>query len=218
MEEFPANNLTSRDKAAEPAKEEPKKVAQVTTGKVVIRKKPLGQRFLDTFVRGSAEGAGQYVLLEVIVPAVRDVIADAVSQGVERLIFGETRSASRRTGARPSGTSSYVSYNKYASTTPGWRRDPREPTREPISQRARASHDFREIILATRVEATEVIDRLDDLITRYGQATVSDLYDLVGLEGKFTDEKWGWTRLDGADIVRVREGYVLKLPRPETLD
>jgi hypothetical protein len=83
---------------------------------------------------------------------------------------------------------------------------------------ARRNHDFDEIVLATRAEANEVIDRLFDLISKYEQATVSDLYDLVGLEAKFTDEKWGWRDMRGVQAVRVGGGYLLDLPRPEQLD
>lgn len=87
-----------------------------------------------------------------------------------------------------------------------------------MSRRGRSTHDFDEIILATRVEAEEVVDRLFDLVGRYESASVSDLYSLVGISGNFTDEKWGWTDLRGAGVERVRNGYLLDLPRPEPLD
>ena len=87
-----------------------------------------------------------------------------------------------------------------------------------MSRRARASHDFDEIILASRVEAEEVIDRLFDLVSRYESATVADLYEMVGVTGNFTDDKWGWTNIRGAGVTRVRNGFLLDLPRPEPLD
>ncbi len=57
-----------------------------------------------------------------------------------------------------------------------------------------------------------------DLLSRYNQVTVSEMYDLVGLTGKFTDERYGWTDLRGAEPVRVQGGYILGLPKPEPLD
>jgi hypothetical protein len=217
MEDFPANSQFPRAKEIPEKKEEPKKVEQITTGPVKVRKKPLGRRFLDTFLAGSMAGVGQYVLLEVIVPAIRDVIADTVSQGAERLIYGEARSSSRRTGQRPGGSGGYISYNRYASTTAPWKKD-REDPRPALSRHARATHNFNEIVLNTRVEVEEVIDRLYELISQYGQATVSDLYDLCGISWSFTDEKWGWTQLKNAEPQRVTGGYLIKLPRPEQLD
>lgn len=211
--EFPPN---TRSKRVRDPKEIEKKVEKVVTGTVARRKKPLGKRFMETFVGGEAKGVGHYVLFEVIIPAVKDVTADAVSQAIERMLFGEARSSSRRTGSRPGSSSGHVSYNRYASSTP-WNKDRREEPRN-VSRRARASHDFDEIILATRGEAEEVVDRLFDLIARYEQATVSDLYELVGIVGSFTDEKWGWIDIRGAGVTRVTSGYLLDLPKPEPLD
>lgn len=208
--EFPANN-----RANKPKEEEKKVIAKVVTGQVARRKKPLSARIREVFVGGDTKSVGSYILFDVIVPATKDVIADAVSQGVERLIFGEARSSSRRTGARPGRPNAHVSYNRYSSPTP-WDGNRREEPR--ISRRARASHDFDEIILATRGEAEEVIDRLFDLVSRYQQATVSDLYELVGITSNFADEKWGWTDIRGAGVTRVSNGYLLDLTKPEALD
>ena len=86
-----------------------------------------------------------------------------------------------------------------------------------MSTRDKATHNFDGIILESRREAEEVIDRLGDLIDNYDAATVSDLYELVGITGSFTDDKWGWTDIRSAGIRRVREGYLLQLPRTEPL-
>lgn len=87
-----------------------------------------------------------------------------------------------------------------------------------MSRRARASHDFQEIVLRTRAEADAVIDAMMDYMHKYEQVTLSDLYDLVGIQGTFADEKWGWRDLRGAGPTRINEGYLLDLPRPEPLD
>jgi hypothetical protein len=78
-------------------------------------------------------------------------------------------------------------------------------------------HDFDEIVLSSRREAEDVIDRLFDLVGQYGSATVSDLYELVGLPSTHTDNKWGWEDARGAGVTRVRNGYLLDLPEPEPL-
>jgi hypothetical protein len=86
-----------------------------------------------------------------------------------------------------------------------------------LSRRARANFDFDEIILPTRVEAEEVIDRMFDLVAKYEMVTVADLYDLVGIQGNYTDEKYGWEDVRGAGVTRVSNGYLLDIPRPEPL-
>lgn len=216
MNEFPSNRHKDKvrvDPSNAPAKDD-KKVQKIVESEVVRRKKPLGKRFVETFIGGDTNSVWEYVTFDVVVPAAKDMLADAVSQGVEKLIFGEAVSHGRRSGRRPND-GPYISYNKMSSR----RRDPRgrdEP--RSMSRRARSSHDFDEIILATRVEAEEVIDRLYDIVSKYEMATVSDLYDLVGITGNYTDNKWGWVDLRGAGVARVRSGYLLNLPRPEPLD
>lgn len=193
-------------------KDEEKNIAKVVTGPVVKQPKPLGRRFLDTFFGGDAQGVVAYVIKDVLVPAAKDMIADAVSTGIERLIFGEVRSSGRRSGFRSTSSGGYVSYNRFSSGTVGRDENPRD-----ISRNARSSHNFDEIILASRAEAQEVISRLFDLVSQYEAATVSDLYELVGVSGNYTDEKWGWTDIRGAGVTRVRNGWLLDLPKPEFL-
>ena len=73
--------------------------------------------------------------------------------------------------------------------------------------------------MSTRAEADSVIESLFEMISKYESATVADLYELVGIDRKFTDDKWGWSDIRGANAVRVRGGgYLLNLPRPVPLD
>jgi hypothetical protein len=210
MDNYPAN---SHKQKTRPEKEEPKKVTRIATGEVVRRKTPLGKRFAETFVGGDARGVMGYVMWEVLIPAARDMIADAGREGIERMLYGDHRSPSRRGGPRTGGPNGYVSYNRFAPSQQGRREEPRQ-----MSRRARVVHNFDEIILASRVEAEEVLNQLDDLVTRYDSATVADLYDMVGITSQYTDDKWGWTDLRDAGVSRVRNGYLLDIPKPEALD
>lgn len=211
--EYPSNRY--RDKEEKVKESEKPKIEPVVTGEVIRQKKSIGRRFSEKFVAGDARTVVSYIFLDVLIPAAKDAIADSFSMGVEKMLFGEARSVSRR-GPRPGGPGGYVSYNRYAAAGSArslGRRDERRDDRP----RARQGH-FDDIILATRVEAEEVLDRLFDLVSRYEEATVADLYDLVNISGSYTDEKWGWRDLRGARVDRVRNGYLLDLPKPEPLD
>lgn len=212
MDEFPSN---SRQPAPKQRQQEPeKKVQRVATAKQ--RKKPLAKRLKETFFGGTTKGVWEYVLTDVLVPAARDMVADAASQGVERMVFGEVRSASRRGGHRPGPTSYQTPYNRYAAGNPVGRASGREQVERPV-RRIMEPFDFDEIILATRIEADEVIERMYYLLEKYETVSVADLYDLVGISGSYTDDKYGWVQLDGSSVSRIREGYVLNLPKPEPL-
>lgn len=214
MDEFPGNSLKATKPS--PAKsEQPKKIEKVVVGEVVRQKKPLGRRMSETFFGGDAQGVVGYVFMDVLVPALKDLVVDMVKTGIERAVFGESRPVSRQNATRYGGTG-YTSYNRY-STSAFSRPEPRREEPREMSRKARSSHDFDEIILATRAEAQEVIDRMFDLINQYESASVADLYELVGVSGNYTDEKYGWVDFRGASVVRVRGGYLLDLPRPELL-
>lgn len=205
VEEFPPNS--DKSKLGE---YEEKKVERVTTSEPIRKKKGLGKQFKSTFFGGDAKGAMQFVVYGVIIPAAKEAIVDSFREGIERIVFGDSR---HKRSAPPSGPTGYISYNRFAAGGP--RQE--APTRT-LSRRARARHDFDEIVLSSRPEAEEVIDRLFDLVSRYEAATVADLYDLVGLESTHADYKWGWTDIRGAGVARVRSGFLLDLPEPEPLN
>jgi len=154
------------------------------------------------------------MISNVMIPAIQDTIIEMVQSGIERVIRGDRG----RRGGSPSGLG-HVNYRGYGQRRPITRDDrPPMPTAYNLSRAARARHGFDEIIIASRQEAEEVIDRLFDLISKYESATVADLYELTGLESSHTDHTWGWTDLRGAAVGRVRGGgYLLDLPEPEFL-
>ena len=57
-----------------------------------------------------------------------------------------------------------------------------------------------------------------ELLDIYKTVTVADLKDLVGVTPIYTDNKYGWTNLRNADVQRVRDGYLLKLPKALPFD
>lgn len=214
--EFPANSHKIREERVVEAKPKKEKLEKVIDGNITQRKKPLTKRVAETFSGDDAQTVGNYILFDVIIPASKSMISDAVSQGIERMLFGDVR---RRTNGGPRASSgTYISYNNQSNRnyTPNRAAQP-EPRRE-MSRSARATHNFDEIIFETRGQAEIVLERLTDTISQYDIATVSDLYDLVGLTGSFTDDKWGWSDLRDASISLVRGGYLLNLPQTSPIN
>ena len=53
----------------------------------------------------------------------------------------------------------------------------------------------------------------------YGVVSVGDLYDLAAVStDNFAVNKYGWTDIAGCKAVRVRDGYILKLPKAYPLN
>lgn len=209
MTEFPSNSRN----AHKPTPEE-KNIEAVVSGEVVSRKKPLGRRLRDVFIGGDTKSVVHYVIADVLIPQAKDMLSEAVSQGFERLIYGDSRPG-RRMGSRYSSPSptNYTRYAVRGNNPIG--RQARDEVRGSPSVRP---HEIDDILLATRVEAETVLDRMYDLLREYEMVTVSDLYSLLGLSSSYTDQKWGWTNLQTCDIRRVRDGYILILPKIAPLD
>lgn len=203
IDEFPSNRKM-------PEKNLPpeKKVEAVVSGGVTTKKPGLGRMFLQTFRGFDFQGAVEYVVLDVLIPAAKNTLADSIRQGSERAIYGEVRSSSN-TGAKPS---SWTAYGKFS--TPGQGVKVEVPS---LSRQARATHNFDDIVLNNRVDAERVINGLYDLLNEYEVVSVKDLYSLLGVTSAYTDQSWGWTDLRGSDIIRVTQGYLLKLPQAKPI-
>ena len=181
-----------------------KKVEKIISGKVKTKKKNELQKMAGTLIAEDAKSVKSYILMDVLVPAVKDAIEDIVTNGIRMLLRGDTK-------ARSGGSSniSRISYNKaYDSRDRGYSR----------TSRKRTGYNFDDIILETRGEAEDVITHMDELIETYGIVSVADLYDLVGIAGNYTDNKYGWTNLRNAEPIRINGGYLLKLPKVCPID
>jgi hypothetical protein len=184
-----------------------KNVNKIISGDVIQRDKKPTSKLKEALVGDEAQSVVSYIFFDVIIPAAKSMLADATSQFIERMLFGE----SRRTSG---GRQGHTSYNKMYEP----RNRTSRPARPEISRQGRANHNFGEVILSSRGEAEHVLDNLTALIDDYGVATVSDLYDLVGITGNFTDDKWGWYDLRGSAVSRVREGYLINLPQTQPIE
>lgn len=64
-------------------------------------------------------------------------------------------------------------------------------------------------------DAHRVLDALNDIIDKYGYASVADLYDLSDMPPRnYKDNEYGWTTIKNADVFRIRDGYTISLPWP----
>lgn len=187
--------------------EEKREVKKVISGDIQKQKKPLGTRFMETFIGGDSRSVWTSVAQDVLIPAAKDMVSDAVSQGIERMLFGDSR---RSRGSRPSDRGGYTSYNRMSDS----RRPLRDEPRRESTVRARSRVNFDEYVLESRAEADTVLDEMSMMLDKYAVVSIADFYNLIGVTADYTDEKYGWTDLHSADVIRRRRGWVLDLPAP----
>lgn len=204
----PNSNKYKKEQVEENQVETKKKVEKVVTTTAVKRKNGI-RKFADTFISEDAANVKSYVVSEVLIPALKKAISDIVTDGIDMILYGSS-GKSRQNSTK----TSYISYRNYSDP-----RDKKYSYREP-SRSTNAGYSYDDIILSTRSEAEEVILAMSELVETYGVASIADLYDLVGVSGNFTDNKYGWTKANirNAEVVRTRDGYLLKFPRARLID
>lgn len=200
MSEYLPNSNKFKKESADANK---KKVEKVVSGKVKVKKKSELSKLGDIFIAEDVRNVKSYVVFDVLVPAIKKAVYDIVTDGVDMILFGGTGRKKKSTNV------DRVSYNRFYND--------RDRDRDRSSSRLRG-YSFNEITLDSRREAEEVLSAMDDIRDQYGMVTVADLNDLLGVTGEYTDNKYGWTNLRNAEVIRERDGYALKLPRAMAID
>lgn len=180
-----------------------KKVEKVVTGKVTTKKKNGIIKLADVFISEDASNVKNYILMDVLIPAVKKAVSDIVTNGIDMILYGGNKPGGKTTN------SPYISYNRFSDK----QNDPRSSV-----HRVQTSYSYEDLVIDSRGEAEEVLTRMDELVATYGFVTVADMYDLAGATCNYTDNKYGWTSVRNASIVRVRDGYLIKMPRAMPID
>lgn len=199
---LPDNSHKSRNERKElaDANNEEKRAEKVVTGKV--KKKENGMRKLtDIFISEDASNVKNYIIFDVVVPALKKAVYDLVVGTLDMSLYGRSGGG----GSRPrSDTVSYRDYNDIS----------RRGSRSGDRTRTSTGYSYDDIVVETRGEAETVLSRMDEIMEEYGTVRVADLYDLVGVTGNYTDNNYGWTNIRNAKIVRTRDGgYKIDMPR-----
>ena len=202
MENYKPNSHKSKEEN-KALPDEREKIEKVIKGTAKTKKNEM-RKLRDVFISEDVKSVKSYILMDVLVPAIKDAIEDIVTNGIRMVLRGET-------SARQSSSASKISYNRIYDSKINNDRFARDS-----SPSLRYSYD--DIILESRGEAEDVITRMEEIIEEYGFVRVADLYDLVGITGDYTDNKYGWTSIRSAEPVRVRNGYMLRLPRAVPLN
>ena len=211
-ENYPGNSKKQRAEEAKSETARPE-IKKIVTTSGTIRKASLGSRMRETFAGEGARETGTYVFFDVIIPAVKAMVFDTITQGADRILFGGRDVIRSGMANAPRTRTNYNQIStKAANNYPG--RNFEGGGRE-ISRTARTNHRFDEILLDSRGEAEMVLDTMQDLISRFQWVSVPEFYSMVDVTAEFTDEKWGWTNISTAQIRPSRGKYVILLPSPE---
>ena len=184
------------------AQSEKKKVEKAIQGTAKVKKSNELQKITDIFISEDIANVKSYIVMDVLIPTIKKAVSDIIKNGIDMILYGSV------SPTRSNSTANRISYSKYYD-------DNRNTVRD-----SRAKSGFRsdDIIFDNRGEAEIVLSRMDELIDTYGIVTIADLYDLAGVTGDYTTNNYGWTNIRSAEVVRVRDGYIIKMPKAMPID
>lgn len=203
MEDYKPNS--HRFKEQQKQEQEEKKVTKVIDGNARLRKKNGASKLADILVAEDINTVKDSLFSDILVPALKKVISDVVTNGIDMILYGSTGAS------RPKGPGSTISYSKYYT-------QPRTQTTRPHPV-SLATYNYDEVEIQTRAKAETVLMQMDEIVDTYGFVKVADLYELAGVSGNYTGYNYGWDNIRSASVVRLPNGwYTIKLPRAKPID
>lgn len=168
-------------------------------------KKGNTHKIANAFIQDDLDNVKSYVVTDVIVPAVKNLIFTTIANSLSMLMFGDIRynGSGSLFDNKGGGRVAKTSYSKYY--------DQRETAR---SERSTRGFEFDDIVFDNRADADIVLSKMDEAIERYGVISIFDMYDLAGLDAPYTYQNYGWSNIRNARIINARGGgYIIDMPR-----
>lgn len=198
MEDYTSNSHKSKEIMPKPTEDtHEKKHEAVVSGEVKTTKKSGLHKLKDVIVAEDAANVKSYIFMDVLVPAIKKALHDIATGAADMFFYGET-------GTPKKTTASKISYRSYYD----------DKNDRNLSSTARTAFDYDNIVFSSRGDAEAVLSAMEDILSQFGVVSVGDLYDLADIStSNYTINKYGWTNIRSAQVVRGRDGYLLKLPR-----
>lgn len=199
MDDFKSNS----DKSRATTDQEPERRVEAPITKARTRKRSGLSKIIAFFIEDEVDDIREHAIKDILKPALRNLIGDTIIDSTRMFLGLDSK------GARGASRESRVSYRDYYDDDHGRRRDRDDRDR---------GYDLDDCIVDTRGDAERVIDKMQEIVDRYGYCRVADLYELTGVPSRWTDNKYGWYSVRSAKAQRVRDGYLIRMPNPRPLD
>lgn len=194
------------DKTAGPVPPK-KKIEPVVSGAKQVQR-PATRRFFDFLFAESPKAIAARIGSEVVVPKLKMAFEDAANGFLSGMLWGEGSNrpiSSMLQGSMMRGGG--INYNAISS-------QPQSLMQARQANTSRPPGSYRDLTLPSQQYAEILLANMYDLLNQYRVVAVADLYELAGMTPQPADNGYGWTSLDGSRISKVREGFLLELPRP----
>lgn len=215
----PSDALTREKSSLSESDVSVEKVEAITKGVATPAKKSFGAKLKETFIADDARDVGEYIMWDIVIPAIKMTIYNVVVGSAGRIFLGNSQppaGLSRRDGVtridrdRPSFSYSTVSTARAeAKRTPAMLTAPKSN-----------NYDILDFEYDDRQKLEQAFDEMVNALDEYGRLTLDEYAEILShyFSGipkmDYTANSWGWRSLSSASIVVSPGGYFLKMPKP----
>ena len=145
-----------------------------------------GKRILRGVFASSLVELGSYVLFDVLLPEIKDLIATTATSAVDRAIYGDRAGNRPPVGGRVvpirrrEGWTERTNYTSFSAPSRAAQEQQTPSTDRP---------SYKDLEYSSREDAGAVLRYLIDAISEYGTVTLGDLYDKSGVSVKPVDQR-----------------------------
>lgn len=213
MAEVKLENIKPNSYKSKTQPNAPKATPIVSKDSVISTKKSLGQKFVDTFITEDKEDIKTWLIMDVVVPGIKNTILDMLS-----MMFFSGKSSGYGRQKNRYYNSENVSYNSYYKSQYNRNRYTQRGQDDSPQMAQNGKVDYRNIVLKRRDDAERVADEMQRRIVDFGQVSIGDMLDLMEITGSYTDQNWGWTDPRDIGIRRISNGWLIDVPEAQMLE
>lgn len=183
------------------------------------KKRGLGQKFKDTFIKGDVHEVAQGIFTEYLIPYILDGVTSMAHNFIDGMLTGET--VGYYAGGGRSGRTNYSGISKKKKSSSD------KLNRTNAAKKSKVMDD---VLFDNRAQAELVLRILRDELEdgHHDSVSIADFYDAYeeatgeAIDHEFTEAKYGWYDLDNIPVLRTRDdagvAYYIKFPKAEPLD
>ena len=191
------------DNKSSPNRTEPeKKIEKVISGTAKTKQKSSMSKVTNALFAEDLKSVIPFVVDEYVIPIFKKGIYEAFNAVLETMIYGKD-GRPRKGSSSNNGKPSYQDY--YGKN--------KDRERGVPASRNWSDYEADDIWLEDRGDAEAVLWRMRDYLEEYGTVSVAEAKQFAGLRHEYTDNKYGWTDLRAAYVSRIRDGYLIVLPK-----
>lgn len=180
----------------------------------VVKKRSGIGRLFKNFIAEDVTNVKGFLFKDVLVPSVKNAIADLIISATNMTLFGKSGQVGRRPGIIGKvGNTNYG--NMYRGNLAVNQSTLNGTLQQQNPTQVADIYDFNEICYTSYQAAEEVYVKLCERIALYNMATVANLYTFSGITtNEATYSNWGWYDIPTHRIESAGGGYyVLILPK-----